>query len=34
MRYASAAAALSTTTAGAVPSIPKRADVEAFIAAG
>jgi sugar/nucleoside kinase (ribokinase family) len=34
LRYASAAAALSTTTAGAVPSIPRRADVEAFIAAG
>ena len=34
LRYASAAAALSTTTAGAVPSIPRRADVEALIAAG
>ncbi len=33
LRYAAAAAALSTTVAGAVPSIPLRDAVEAFIAA-
>jgi ribokinase len=32
MRYASAAAALSTTVAGAVPSMPGRAQVEALLA--
>jgi ribokinase len=32
LRYASAAAALSTTVAGAVPSIPYASAVEAFIA--
>lgn len=33
LRFASAAAALSTTRAGAVPSIPRRDEVEAFIRA-
>jgi ribokinase len=32
MRYASAAAALSTTAAGAVPSMPRREQVEALLA--
>ena len=34
LRYASAAGALSTTKAGAVPSIPRRADVQALLSAG
>lgn len=34
LRYAAGAGALCTTRAGAVPSIPRRAEVEAFIAAG
>ena len=34
LRFASAAAALCTTAAGAVPSIPRRAAVEAFLSEG
>ena len=34
LRFASAAGALCTTAAGAVPSIPRRAAVEALLSAG
>jgi ribokinase len=34
MRFAAAAAALSTTVAGAVPSLPRRAEIDALLSAG